>query len=81
MHAEAATAIEDSANNPGGDVSKLEAALADTGLGDDPQVRAAAEVLLAKLELNQPQHDTRIDARGAKGVQIGDRNTQTNTFG
>ena len=49
---------------------------------EDPEFSAIIEVLLAKLEeihASAPSV-TGIDLRGAKGVQVGNDNAQTNTF-
>ncbi|MGY1960774.1 hypothetical protein [Nocardia gipuzkoensis] len=78
--ADAEAAIEANANDPD-DVTSLEAALADTGLDENAEVRAAAEALLAKLEPDLPRSEYRIDLRGAKGVLFGTHGTQNNTFG
>ncbi|REG00406.1 hypothetical protein DFJ67_6459 [Asanoa ferruginea] len=48
--------------------------LAASGVADDAAVLAAAERLLRLTE------GPRIDLRDAKGVQVGDHNTQHNTF-
>jgi hypothetical protein len=47
----------------------------------DDEVRAAAERLLAATDL-AGSHTGKytVDVREAKGVQVGDNNTQTNTF-
>jgi hypothetical protein len=49
---------------------------------DDPEFAAAIEVLLARLEdaRDGASSVAGIDLRGAKGVQVGNFNTQTNTF-
>jgi hypothetical protein len=49
---------------------------------EDPQFAATIEVLLAQLEeaTNGAPTVAGIDLRGAKGVQVGNYNTQTNTF-
>jgi hypothetical protein len=48
----------------------------------DPEFAALVEALVARLEEareNAPS-DARFDLRGAQGVQLGNYNTQTNTF-
>ena len=56
-------------------------ALTDSGATTDEQVIAAAQRL---LELMNPAESAagkyRVDLREAKGVQVGDHNTQHNTF-
>ena len=49
---------------------------------EDPEFGATIEVLLARLEevRNGAPSVAGIDLRGAKGVQVGNSNTQTNTF-
>lgn len=49
---------------------------------DDPDFAAVLEALLARLEeaRNGAPSLAGIDLRGAKGVQVGNFNTQTNTF-
>lgn len=49
---------------------------------DDPDFGALIEALLAELEeaRNGAPSVVGIDLRGAKGVQVGNFNTQTNTF-
>ena len=49
--------------------------LAASGAAEDVRVLAAAQRLLALLE-----PPATVDLRSAKGVQVGDHNTQTNTF-
>jgi hypothetical protein len=79
-HAEATAAIAAAEQDPdGGDVAKLAAALAGARLGEDIELRVAAEALLARLDSDAA--GSRIDLRHAKGVQVGDHGTQTNTFG
>lgn len=55
--------------------ARLGAALRASGAGDDPEVLAAARAL---LDLTGGKY--RLDLRDAKGVQVGDGNTQHNTF-
>nr|CEL20868.1 Membrane protein involved in colicin uptake [Kibdelosporangium sp. MJ126-NF4]CTQ98327.1 Membrane protein involved in colicin uptake [Kibdelosporangium sp. MJ126-NF4] len=60
---------------------RLGEVLAASGVDRDEEVLAAARTLLEQLEAagQQPRVNV-VDARGAKGAQIGDHNTQTNTF-
>ena len=60
----------------------LEAELADAEVGTDARVLEAAQRLMALLDPAGSQSDKYlVDVRGARGVQVGDRNTQHNTFG
>ncbi|WYW19557.1 hypothetical protein LCL61_28835 [Amycolatopsis coloradensis] len=60
---------------------ELTAALAAAGAGDDEELVATA---LKVLELTDPDGAQagkyRVLLHGNKGVQVGDHNTQTNTF-
>jgi hypothetical protein len=49
---------------------------------EDPQFKGRLEAVLAKLEESRGGASSiaGIDLRGAKGVQMGDYNSQTNTF-
>lgn len=59
----------------------LKAALTTTGAGADPAVIKAAQQLLALLDAAGMQAGKyQVDLRGARGVQVGDHNSQTNTF-
>ncbi len=59
----------------------LQAALIETGAAGDPAVAEAARQLMALLDAAGTQSGKYlVDLRGAQGVQVGDRNTQTNTF-
>lgn len=60
----------------------LTQAVTDTGTATDPAVIEAATRLLELLdEAGAKSGKYLVDLRGAQGVQVGDRNTQTNTFG
>jgi hypothetical protein len=50
-----------------------------SGAAEDGQLLAAAEQLLTLIDA-QSAGKYRVDASQAKGVQVGDGNTQTNTF-
>jgi hypothetical protein len=59
----------------------MTAALADTGAAGDPAVVEAAQQLMELLDaVGTRSGKYLVDVRGAQGVQVGDRNTQTNTF-
>ena len=59
----------------------LTAALTDTGAVTDPTVVEAAQRLMALLDnAGTRTGKYTVDLRGAQGVQVGDHNTQTNTF-
>ncbi len=59
----------------------LAAALTETGAATDPELVEAAQQLLALLdEAGARTGKYTMDVRGAQGVQVGDHNTQTNTF-
>lgn len=67
--------------DPGVNVTEVEEVLARHGVGEDVAVRDAAAVLLKALPGEKVRYaQARIDLRGAKGVQVGDRNTQHNSF-
>lgn len=76
---DAIAAVEANEAAPGSNAVDLQEALAAAGLNDDRELRAAAELLLTHLRPDGTA--TRIDLRHAKGVQVGEQNTQTNTFG
>jgi len=60
----------------------LEAELVDAGAGEDGAAVAAAQRLMELLDAaGSQQGKYLVDVRGSQGVQVGDRNTQTNTFG
>lgn len=59
----------------------LTQAVTDSGAATDPTILDAAQRLLALLDQAGTQAGKyTVDLRGAQGVQVGDRNTQTNTF-
>ena len=59
----------------------LTQAVTDSGAATDPTVLEAAQRLLALLdEAGTRTGKYTVDLRGAQGVQVGDRSTQTNTF-
>jgi hypothetical protein len=60
----------------------LEAELVAVGAGDDAAILEGARRLMALLDpagFRAGKYD--VDLRGAQGVQVGDYNTQINTFG
>lgn len=59
----------------------LEAELVEADAGADREVVEAAQRLMALLDSAGWQEEKyRVDVRGSQGVQVGDRNTQTNLF-
>jgi len=57
-------------------------ALAEADAATDPQVIEAAERLMALVDpAGATAGKYTVDLRGAQGVQVGDHNEQTNTFG
>jgi hypothetical protein len=59
----------------------LSAELVAVDAGSDQQIVAAAQRLLALVdEVGTRSGKYLVDVRGAQGVQVGDHNTQTNTF-
>ncbi|XVV08562.1 hypothetical protein ACQP2X_27355 [Actinoplanes sp. CA-131856] len=71
--------LEANETEPGFWQAQLGDALTASGAADDERILAAARQLLA---LADPASAAkyRVDVREAKGVQVGDRNIQTNTF-
>ncbi|MFD4661543.1 hypothetical protein ACFWP2_38720 [Kitasatospora sp. NPDC058444] len=61
---------------------RLHDELVESGAAQDTEILAAALSLLRELGTagRQSPGAQRVDARDAKGVQIGDHNTQNNTF-
>ena len=60
----------------------LAAQLSESGADADDELIAAAQALMSLVDATgRSQASTRWMARGSQGVQVGDRNTQTNTFG
>ncbi|MFG2819891.1 hypothetical protein ACGFX4_10740 [Kitasatospora sp. NPDC048365] len=64
---------------PGVWEARLTAELSAAGIDRDPAVVEAARELLARLD-ESTSGKYAVDAREAKGVQVGDHGTQTNTF-
>jgi hypothetical protein len=73
---EARQALETDETEPGVWQARIGRELADTGAATDEQILAAARDLLT---LTGAGH-ARVNLSHAKGVQIGDHNTQHNTF-
>jgi hypothetical protein len=60
----------------------LTAELSEAGAGDDAALTAAAQALMELLDAAGSQAGKyAVVVSGSQGVQVGDRNTQTNTFG
>ena len=60
----------------------LAAQLSEVGADADQELIAAAQALMSLVDAAGSQSGKYVvDVRGAQGVQVGDRNTQTNTFG
>lgn len=60
----------------------LAAELTVVGAGADPELVAAAQVLMSLVdEAGSRSGKYAVTVRDSQGVQIGDHNTQTNTFG
>ena len=60
----------------------LTAELSEAGAGEDASLTAAAQALMELLDAEGSQDGKyRVAVSGSQGVQVGDRNTQTNTFG
>lgn len=57
--------------------TQLASVLAGTGIGDDTDAVELARKVLAAVD---PGGKYAVDLREAKGVQVGDGNTQTNNF-
>lgn len=72
-------ALDADETEPGIWQARLGDALTDSGAVDDEQIMAAARQLLA---LADPALAAKyqVDVHEAKGVQVGDHNSQTNTF-
>ena len=80
VRGEARTALAADETDEGVWETRLGEELQVSGAAQDEQVLAAAERLLALLGA-QAGGRYQVDASGARGVQIGDGNTQHNTFG
>ncbi|GIG68934.1 hypothetical protein [Phytomonospora endophytica] len=76
-HREARAALEADEVESGVWRARLTEELAGTGIGNDAE---AVELARKVLALADPGGKYTVDLREAKGVQVGDGNTQTNTF-
>ncbi|MFE1411204.1 hypothetical protein ACFW6F_10410 [Streptomyces sp. NPDC058746] len=65
---------------PGVWEGRLREELTASGADQDGEVLAAAEHLWALVHPGEGSGRYQVDASGAKGVQVGDHNTQTITF-
>ncbi|MFC7531841.1 hypothetical protein [Actinoplanes sp. GCM10030250] len=70
-------ALEAVETDPGVWQTRLGADVAEAGADRDEQVIAAAQRVLAAVK---PAARYTVDVRDSKGVQVGDHNTQHNTF-
>ncbi|GID96620.1 RIP homotypic interaction motif-containing protein [Amorphoplanes digitatis] len=75
----ARAALEAEETEPGVWQTSIGQDLRDSGAATDEQVLAAARELLTLAGAAGGQ-TVQVDASHAKGVQVGDHNTQTNTF-
>lgn len=77
----ARTALEEHERAPEVWQSPLSAELVAVGVDTDAQTVAAAQRVMALVdEAGSASGKYLVDLRGAQGVQVGDHNTQTNTF-
>ncbi len=75
-------ALDEHENDPETWERPLARAVADSGAATDPQVVAAASHLLSLVDpAGSDQGRYVVDLRGAQGVQVGEGNTQHNSFG
>lgn len=78
---DAVLALDADETDPGVWRTRIGTALTGSGAADDHQVLAAAQQLLALVDPARTQAGRyQVDLREAKGVQVGDQNTQHNTF-
>lgn len=77
----AQTALEEHEKAPQVWQAPLSAELAAVGADTDAQIIVAAQRVMALVdEAGSASGKYLVDLRGAQGVQVGDHNTQTNTF-
>lgn len=77
----AETALAEHEKAPQVWAAPLSAELAAAGADTDAQIIAAAQRVMALIdEAGSRAGKYRVDLRGAQGVQVGDRNIQTNRF-
>ncbi|WCN83823.1 hypothetical protein [Micromonospora sp. LH3U1] len=79
MHGEARQALEADETEPEVWDARIGQELISSGAAEEEEILAAARRLLAMAGL-QTGGKYQVDASQAKGVQIGDGNTQTNNF-
>lgn len=80
-HRVAQTALEEHEKSPQRCQAELSAELVAVGADTDTQIIAAAQWVMAVVdEAGSASGKYLVDLRGAQGVQVGDHNTQTNTF-
>jgi hypothetical protein len=78
---EAACALEADETDPGAWETRIGADISDSGADRDDDVLAAAIHLLRLVDPDGVRTGKySVDAREARGVQVGDHNVQTNTF-
>ncbi|MFJ9820753.1 hypothetical protein ACIRU3_36900 [Streptomyces sp. NPDC101151] len=78
---DSARLLEASEAAPGVWQARLSELLSVSGVDQDEEILAAARSLLQELSVAGLQGAVRhVDAREAKGLQVGDNNTQTNNF-
>lgn len=74
-------ALEANETSPGSNVAALEAAVLRARGGDDSELQSLAAQLLEALPTAETDRARKlIDLRHAKGVQLGNNNTQHNSF-
>ncbi|MFC9437469.1 hypothetical protein [Nocardia sp. NPDC057030] len=79
--AETVPALARNESVPGGNIPALEALIRRNELAPDQQLNQAARRLLAEVDGATLAHvRNQLDLAHAQGVQVGDGNTQTNTF-
>jgi hypothetical protein len=77
----AETALAEHEKAPQVWAAPLSVELAAVGADTDAQIIAAAQLVMALMdEASSRSGMYRVDLAGAQGVQVGNRNTQTNTF-
>lgn len=77
----AQTALEEHEQAPQVWQARLSTELVAVGADTDAQIIAAAQHVMALVdEAGSASGKYLVDLRGAQGVQVGDHNTQTNTF-
>jgi hypothetical protein len=75
-------ALDQHAQEPEQWETALAGELVKADLGGDTEVVSAAQALMGLLDADGTRSGKYlVDVRGAQGVQVGDRNTQHNTFG